>query len=125
MTLQERLKSLRREIGLSQEAIGAQGFVSTPGWIKVENGQRMPSDQLLMRFVHWLLKDQYVAMNTAGRLMEELLTLKYLGSRSAFIRKLAGMYAEQLSIGSAFRLAETPSVYRTGPRQASPKKKQG
>ena len=30
MTLGEKLKLIRRESGLSQEAIGAQGFVSAP-----------------------------------------------------------------------------------------------
>ena len=46
MTLGDRLKKLRKELGLSQEALGAQGFVSTPGWIKIENGQRQASEKL-------------------------------------------------------------------------------
>ena len=42
-TVGQRLRELRKAAGVSQEAIGSQGFVSTPGWIKMENGQRSPS----------------------------------------------------------------------------------
>jgi hypothetical protein len=36
-----------KSIEISQEAFGAQGFVSAPGWAKIENGTRQPSDELL------------------------------------------------------------------------------
>ena len=38
-----KLHELRRAAGLSHDALGAQGFISTPGWIKV--GER-PADAL-------------------------------------------------------------------------------
>ena len=117
MTLSERLKALRRDIGISQEAMGAQGFVSTPGWIKIENGQRSPSDELIMRLVSWLLRDGYLSVNTAQALLDELLILKYLGSRSAFIHKMAVNYAERVAAGTVLLAAEDRSVYRTKPRR--------
>lgn len=46
-----RLKELRQHAGFSQEAVGAQGFVSAPSWVKIESGQRSPSEKLLAAFV--------------------------------------------------------------------------
>ena len=43
-TIGKRLKELRNEINLSQEAMGGQGFISTPAYVKLENGQRSPSE---------------------------------------------------------------------------------
>lgn len=110
MTLGEKLKSIRRECGLSQEAVGAQGFVSTPGWIKVENGQRSPSEKLIEKLVTWLVNDKHVRSTKSKSLKEELLTLKYLGSNSIFLRELARDHAKQLPTGEAL-LAPT-----TGPK---------
>lgn len=107
MNLANRLKTLRRELGLSQEAFGSQGFVSAPGWIKIENGQRMPSEKLLERLTKWLVEDKYVRAGAAGALKEELLTLKYLGSHSIFVRDLAKAHAQTLPGGAAL-LAATP-----------------
>ena len=101
MTLGERLKSLRKELGLSQEAVGAQGFVSTPGWIKVENGQRQASEKLIEKLVVWLVGEKYVRSNAAKALKEELLVLKYLGNRSPFVRALAEAHAKALPDGGA------------------------
>ncbi len=94
MTLGDRLKALRRELGLSQEALGAQGFVSTPGWIKIENGQRQASEKLLDKLTRWLVEDRYMRAGAASALREELLTLKYLGSRSLFVREMAKTHAK-------------------------------
>ena len=60
MNLGNRLKTLRRELGLSQEAFGAQGFVSAPGWIKIENGQRHASEKLIERIAKWLVEEKYM-----------------------------------------------------------------
>ncbi len=87
--LGQRLKAIRRELKLSQEAVGAQGFVSTPGWIKVENGQRQASDKLIEKFVGWLLRENYVASEQAHRLHDEFLTLKYSHHTSPFVRELS------------------------------------
>ena len=78
MTIGQRLKMLRNQLGLSQEAMGAQGFVSAQGWIKIEQGQRSPSECLLMELIQWLLKDEYFTMSAGADLLDELLTLKYL-----------------------------------------------
>ena len=89
MNLGLRLKNLRRELHLSQEEIGGHGFVSAPGWIKIENGQRLPSDRLIVEIVRWLVKNKHLATGSTEHLREELLTLKYLGHRSEFVRGLA------------------------------------
>lgn len=89
MNLGQRLKNLRRDLHLSQEEIGGHGFVSAPGWIKIENGQRLPSDRLIVEIVRWLVKHKHLASGSSEHLREELLTLKYLGHRSEFVRGLA------------------------------------
>ena len=119
MTFGERVKSLRQDLGLSQEALGSQGFVSTPGWIKIENGQRQASEKLIGRLVTWLVSDKYMRSNAANPLKEELLTLKYLGSNSAFVRELAKAHAKKTPAGAAL-LAETPDRYKTKPRRGRP-----
>lgn len=87
--LGQRLKSIRRELKLSQEAVGAQGFVSTPGWIKIENGQRQASDKLIEKFVNWLIREEYVQPSAAHKLQDEFLTLKYARHASTFVREMA------------------------------------
>ena len=119
MTLGERLKTLRRELGLSQEALGAQGFVSTPGWIKIENGQRQASEKLLEKLVRWLIDDKYMRKGAADTLKEELFTLKYLGSRSAFVKEMAKTHAKKLA-NSAALLHEDPPGYKAKPRRGRP-----
>lgn len=119
MTLGDRLKTLRRELGLSQEALGAQGFVSTPGWIKIENGQRQASEKLLEKLVKWLVGDKYMKAGAATTLKEELFTLKYLGARSVFVREMAKKHAKTLSNGTA--LLEEPAAYKTKPKRGRPK----
>ena len=117
MTLGTRLKLLRKEIGISLEAMGAQGFVSAPGWIKLENGQRQPSDKLIHRLISWMLRDHYVNVHAAGELLEELLTLKYMASPSAFVRRLAYNHAKHLLAGTASLVSDEPAVYRPQPRR--------
>lgn len=99
MTIGEKLKSIRRDCGLSQEAIGAQGYISAPGWIKLENGQRSPSEELIEKLAAWLVHDKYLRSLAAKELKEELLTLKYLGSNSTFLRGLAQGHAKTLANG--------------------------
>ena len=123
MTLGERLKSLRRELGLSQEALGAQGFVSTPGWIKIENGQRQASEKLLEKLSKWLVEDKYMRAGAASALKEELLTLKYLGSRSKFVQDMAKAHAKKLPAATTLLAAEEPGAYKTKPRRGRPPKK--
>jgi transcriptional regulator with XRE-family HTH domain len=84
----QRLRELRISIGISQEAIGAQGFVSAPGWAKIENGTRQPSDELLEKLANWMVKDGYLKSRQKSRLLEELLSLKYMEHLSPFVRRL-------------------------------------
>jgi transcriptional regulator with XRE-family HTH domain len=122
MTLGDRLKALRRELGLSQEALGAQGFVSTPGWIKIENGQRQASEKLIDKLTRWLVEDRYMRAGAATALREELLTLKYLGSRSLFVREMAKAHAKRLPDGGAVLLAaEEPGRYKEKPKRGRPR----
>lgn len=116
MTFGERVKSLRHEIGLSQEALGAQGFVSTPGWIKIENGQRQASEKLIDRMLKWLVGDKYIKANSASSLREELLTLKYLGSNSAFVRDMAKLHARNSSNQAVFAAGESASASKGKPK---------
>lgn len=118
MNLASRLKDLRRELGLSQEAFGAQGFISAPGWIKIENGQRHASERLLGQLVAWLVESKYLRAGAATALKEELLTLKYLGSRSPFVQKLAAAHARNLPNGETL-LKPTPV---TKPVRGRPRK---
>ena len=108
MTLGNRLRTLRRDLGLSQEAIGAQGFVSTPGWIKIENGQRLASEKLIDAVAKWLVSDKYMRPGAANALQEELLILKYLNVRSPFVREMAKARAKNLPDGGASLLAADP-----------------
>jgi len=107
--INRRLRELRLSLGLSQEAIGAQGFVSTPGWVKIENGTRQPGDALLEGLVAWLEKDRYVTGEDSGKLLDELLTLKYLNHSSSFVRRLAREYRDSLDqVDPLLRVAEHP-----------------
>ena len=117
MQIHTRLKQLRQSLGLSQEAIGAQGFVSTPGWIKIENGQREPSEKLLEKLVVWLVADKYMRPGSAKSLKEELLTLKYLGVKSPFVRAMAMAHAKTLP-NAAQLLAPQPKAPK--PRRGRP-----
>ena len=98
---------MRKKLLLSQEAVGAQGFVSTPGWIKIENSQRLPSDQLISKLVKWLVQDKYLPAGDQERLRDELLMLKYLNHRSEFVRGLATLY-QQTKAGAPVEI-EGPS----------------
>ena len=123
MHLGDRLKALRRDLGLSQEALGAQGFVSTPGWIKIENGQRQASEKLIEKLIQWLVGSKYVKSGAATALKEELLTWKYLGSRSQFVRAMAKKHAQGLPSATALLAAEEPGTYRAKARRGRPPKK--
>ncbi len=120
MTLGERLKNLRREIGLSQEAFGAQGLISAPGWIKIENGQRHASEKLIERIAKWLVEEKYMRSGAVNELKEELLTLKYLGSRSPFVREMARTHAKKLPSSATLLAAEEPGAYKAKPKRGRP-----
>ena len=94
MTLGERLKTLRRELGLSQEAFGAQGFVSAPGWIKIENSQRQASEKLIERLSKWLVDDKYMRSGAVETLKEELLDPQIFG-QPLDLRARPGQIARQ------------------------------
>jgi transcriptional regulator with XRE-family HTH domain len=119
MTLGEKLKTIRRECGLSQEAFGAQGFVSTPGWIKLENSQRSPSEKLIESLITWLVTDKYVRASAAKGLKEELLTLKYLSSNSPFVREMARTHAKGLAQADELLAPSSPSEK---PKRGRPKR---
>jgi transcriptional regulator with XRE-family HTH domain len=124
MTLGERLKMLRVGIELSQEAIGAQGCVSTSGWIAIEAGKREASEKVIDRLIRWLVQNKHLTVAASSALREELLTLRYLGSRSAFVRGMALEHAKTLPNGasllegSAFGSAR-PKPLRGRPRSSS------
>ena len=95
-TISRQLYELRKAAGLSQEAIGSQGFVSTPGWIKIENGQRMPSERLLEALMTFLIGEKVIRANQKEALLDELCTLKYVAHRSPFLAQLAKAHLKTL-----------------------------
>lgn len=118
MTIAERLKQIREQLGLSQEAIGAQGFVSTPGWIKLENGQRSPSEPLIGHFCAFLKTRKY-HRSSGYSVSEELTTLKYCASQSPFVRGLALAHANRLGIVDAGKSTAGPRAGRGRPAKKS------
>ncbi len=108
--LSKRLRNLRRSLGLSQEAMGMQGFVSTPGWVKIENGTRHPSDELIKKIVDWLVRDGYLKPNEKDSMLDEFLTLKYMSHLSPFVRKLARDY-HTVKEPNVLKAAEDPTPY--------------
>ena len=82
------MKELRLAAKLTQEAIGAQGIISMPGWIKIENGQRNPSEKMLERFVALMVAEGVIHANQEAALLDELATLKFSHHRSDFLRRI-------------------------------------
>ena len=87
-TITARMKELRLAAKLTQEAIGAQGVISMPGWIKIENGQRNPSEKMLEKFVALMAAEGVIHANQAAALLDELAALKYSQHRSDFLRRI-------------------------------------
>ncbi len=103
----------------------------------------MPSEKLIERLIKWLVGEKYIRAGEANRLQEELITLKYFGSLSPFVRQMALAYAQtlpgaddllsapaeklkavrgrprkQVATGMAL-VAETPEVYKVKRRRRS------
>jgi transcriptional regulator with XRE-family HTH domain len=88
--LGRRLAELRRGMGLTQEAVAVLVPLSVPALIKIENGQRLPSDAALERLANALAKAGAVKASQRKALGIELLTRKYAEHRtSEFLRQLA------------------------------------
>ena len=114
----QRLRDLRKSLGISQEALGAQGFVSASGWAKIENGTRQPSDELLEKLTEWMVKDGYLKPRQRARLLDELLGLKYMEHLSPFVRRLARDFHQSLTAAPLLRVAEPASTYRAKRRKS-------
>ena len=91
------MKELRKAAKLTQHAIGAQGFVSAPGWIKLENGQRSPSETLLKKFTALMVAEGVIRANHSAALLDELETLKYVHHRNDYLRRVTRSYYKTLS----------------------------
>ena len=96
LTLGAKLKLLRRTARLSQVAIGAQGFVSTPGWIKIENGQRQASEALLTKFVSFMVEEKVIHARHKEAMVTELCALKFIHDRRDFLRQMARDFYKNL-----------------------------
>jgi transcriptional regulator with XRE-family HTH domain len=95
--LGRKLAELRRSIGLTQEAAAALVPVSVPALIKIESGQRLPSDAALERLASALAKAGAVKASQRKALELELLTRKYAEHRtSEFLRQLARKRLKEL-----------------------------
>lgn len=113
----QRLRDLRKSLRISQEALGAQGFVSAPGWAKIENGTRQPSDELLEKLADWMVKDGYLKSREKARLLDELLSLKYMEHLSPFVCRLARDFHYSLTNAPLLRVAEPSPTYRAKRKQ--------
>ena len=88
----------------------------------MENGQRSPSEKLIEKLVSWLVTDKHVRSSKSKSLKEELLTLKYLGSNSLFMRELARDHAKQLPTGDVLLAPSTaPKPKRGRPKMTASK----
>ncbi len=86
----QKVAELRRSLGLTQQQLATLVPVSLPALIKIENGQRLPSDIALSRLAAALGKAGAVKASQRKMLEVELLTRKYAEHRtSAFLRELA------------------------------------
>ncbi len=95
--LGQKLAELRRDAGLTQEAAAALVPVSLPALIKIENGQRLPSDSALARIAAALTKAGGGKATERKSLELELLTRKYAEHRTSdFLRRLARERLETL-----------------------------
>jgi transcriptional regulator with XRE-family HTH domain len=93
----QRLRELRKSIGISQHAIGAQVFVSDLGWAKINNRTRQPSDEILEKPADWMLKDDYLKSRWKSELLDELLSLKYMAHLPPFVRRLPRDFHQSLT----------------------------
>ncbi len=89
----------------------------------MENGQRQASEKLIENLLKWLIGDKYIKANAANGLREELLTLKYLGSNSRFVRDMAKAHAQKLPNGAEFTATEPGAHKAKRPRGRPPLKK--
>jgi transcriptional regulator with XRE-family HTH domain len=88
--LGKKLAELRHQAGLTQEAAAALTPISVPALIKIENGQRLPSDPALVRIAAALSKAAGVKAGERKTIELDLMLRKYAGHRtSAFLRQLA------------------------------------
>ena len=71
-----------------------------------------PVKKLIERLSRWLVDDKHMRSGAVTTLKEELLTLKYLGSRSAFVREMAKSHAKKLPNSAVYLAAEEPGAYR-------------
>ena len=106
--LSSRLREIRQSLGLSQETFGTLGFVSTPGWVKIENGTRQPSDSLIEKLVQWAVANNHLSQDDSAGLQQELLALKYMNNLSPFVCRLAKDYYDTLSRPNVFHKAKVP-----------------
>lgn len=106
--LSSRLREIRQSLGLSQESFGSLGFVSTPGWVKIENGSRQPSDALIEKFVQWAVANNHLSQENSAPLQEELLALKYMNNLSPFVCRLAKEYYDTLNRPNVFHKVQVP-----------------
>jgi transcriptional regulator with XRE-family HTH domain len=122
MTIGDRLKQLRKELGISQEAMGHNGFVSTPGWIKLENGQRLPSEKLIERLCAYAQECGFDE-GKAHKLKVELLVLKYAYGKSSFLQVAMTVYAAKYRIGVLATVAVAGAVPASKDKPESTKKR--
>ena len=69
-----------------------------PGGSRSRTAQRQASEKLIDKLTGWLVADKHIRAGTVAGLRNELLTLKYLGSRSPFVRMLAESHADDCGL---------------------------
>ena len=119
MQLGTYLKKLRHSAGLSQEAVGAQGFVSTAGYIKVENGQRTPSSKLIVSLAVFFDRETHKQKMTESAraaqvkvLSLNMHVLKLLGDKSPLVQQIAREFAQDRLANAAELLSSAEGEKR-------------
>ena len=89
-SLAQALAAIRQSTGFSQNRFAQElALISGPAWIKIEAGNRDPSDSLLDGLVKWLVNQRRLETKASGEVARYLKALKYLGNRVEFVRRLA------------------------------------
>lgn len=67
---------------------------------------------MLEKLADWMVKDGYLKSRQKTRLLDELLSLKYMEHLLPFVRRLTRDFHQSLSAPPLLRVAEPTPVYR-------------
>ncbi len=95
-TLARALADIRHAAGLSRQRLTEEfALISCPTWVKLEGGDRSPSETLLAQFVDWLVERGRLKGCHRAELLDYLTALKHCAGPSPFLRRVMKDYLEQ------------------------------